>query len=61
LGRLTYLEVKARGEHSRSGTRWPSGGVQGGVPQDPRDMAKLRREALCCIPDAVGKNSEERS
>ena len=22
------------------GKRWPSGGVQGGVPQDPRDMAK---------------------
>jgi hypothetical protein len=44
-----------------SGKRWPSGGVQGEVPQDPRDMAKLRREALCRIPDAVGKNSEERS
>src|SRR6476659_2740939 len=22
------------------GKRWPSGGVQGGVPQDPHDMAK---------------------
>src|SRR5260370_13798291 len=22
------------------GKRWPSGGVQGGVPRDPRDMAK---------------------
>src|SRR5260370_34404608 len=26
-------------------------GVWGGVPGDPRDMAKLRCEAPCCIPD----------
>jgi hypothetical protein len=36
-------------------------GVRDGVPGDPRDKVKLRREALCRIPDAVGKNSEERS
>jgi hypothetical protein len=35
--------------------------LQDGVPQGPRDMAKLRREALCRIPDAVGKDSEEGS
>ena len=40
LGRLTDLEAKAEGDHSMSGTRWPSGGVRGGVPQDPRDMVK---------------------
>jgi len=40
LGRLTDLEVKAEGDKSMSGKRWPSGGVQGGVPQDPRDMAR---------------------
>ena len=40
LGRLAYLDAKARGDKSMPGKRWPSGGVQGGVPQDPRDMAK---------------------
>lgn len=40
LDRLTYLEVKAEGDKSMSGKRWPPGGVQGGVPRDPRDMAK---------------------
>jgi hypothetical protein len=40
LGRLTDLEVKAEGDKSMSGKRWPSGGVQGGVPQGPRDMAR---------------------
>ena len=40
LGRLVYLDAKARGDKSMPGKRWPSGGVQGGVPQDPRDMAK---------------------
>ena len=40
MGRLTYLDGKPEGENSMSGKRWPSGGVQGGVPQDPRDMAK---------------------
>src|SRR5260221_6167974 len=29
-----------KGDKSMPGKRWPSGGVQGGVPQDPRDMAK---------------------
>ncbi|MBV8812447.1 MAG: hypothetical protein JO033_27565 [Acidobacteriaceae bacterium] len=40
MGRLAYLEVKARGDKSMSGKRWSSGGVQGEVPQDPHDMAK---------------------
>jgi len=61
LGRLAYPDGKPEGDKSMPGKRWPSGGVQGGVPQDPHDMAKLRREALCRIPDAVGENSEGRS
>ncbi len=36
-------------------------GVDGAAARDPCDMAKLRREALCRIPDAVGENSEGRS
>ena len=40
LGRLAYLEGKPEGDKSMPGKRWPSGGVQGGVLQDPRDMAK---------------------
>ena len=40
LGRLTYLDAKARGDKSMSGKRWLPGGVRGGVPRDPRDMAK---------------------
>jgi hypothetical protein len=59
LGHLAYLDGKPEGDKSMPGTRWPPGGVQGGVPQDPRGMAKLRREAPCCIPDGVGKDSED--
>src|ERR1039457_4340921 len=40
LGHLAYLDGKPEGDKSMPGKRWPSGGVQGGVPQDPRDMAK---------------------
>jgi hypothetical protein len=40
LDRLAYLDGKPRGDKSMPGKRWPSGGVRGGVPQDPRDMAK---------------------
>src|SRR5262249_22554805 len=40
LGRLAYLDGKPEGDKSMPAKRWPSGGVQGGVPQDPRDMAK---------------------
>jgi hypothetical protein len=40
LGRLAYLDGKPEGDKSMPGKRWPSGGVQGGVPQGPRDMAK---------------------
>ena len=40
LGYLAYLNAKARGDQSMPGKRWPSGGVQGDVPRDPRDMAK---------------------
>jgi hypothetical protein len=42
-----------------SAERWE--GVEGAAVQGPRDIAKLRREAICRIPDAVGKNSEGRS
>ena len=40
LDRLAYLDGKPEGDRSMPGKRWPSGGVQGGVPRDPRDMAK---------------------
>ena len=40
LGHLAYLAGKPGGDKSMPGTRRPSGGVQGGVPQDPRDMAR---------------------
>src|SRR5512140_3879272 len=40
LGRLAYLDGKPEGDKSMPGKRWPPGGVQGGVSQDPRDMAK---------------------
>jgi hypothetical protein len=40
LGRLAYLDGKPEGDKSMPGKRRPLGGVQGGVPQDPRDMAK---------------------
>ena len=40
LGRPAHLDAKARGDKSMSGTRRPSGDVQGGVPLDRRDMAK---------------------
>ena len=40
LGRLAYLDGKPEGDKSMPGKRRPPGGVQGGVPQDPRDMAK---------------------
>lgn len=40
LGHLTHLDAKARGDKSMSGKRWPPGGVRGGAPRDPRDMAK---------------------
>jgi hypothetical protein len=41
------------------GNRQLRPGVWGGVPGDPCDMAKLRRVAPCCIPDGVGKDSED--
>ena len=40
LGRLAYLDAKARGDLSMPGKRRPAGGVQNGVLQDPCDMAK---------------------
>jgi hypothetical protein len=43
------------------GKQQPPEDIKGGVLWDPRDMVKLRREAICRIPDAVGRNSEERS
>jgi hypothetical protein len=40
LGFLTYLDGKPEGDKGMPGKRWPSGGVQGGVPRGPREMAK---------------------
>ena len=40
LGRLAYLNAKARGDKSMPETRRWSGGVQGDASRDPRDMAK---------------------
>jgi hypothetical protein len=40
VGRPADLEGKPVGDKSMPGKRWSSGGVQGGVPQDPHDMAK---------------------
>src|SRR5262249_8102587 len=40
LGHLAYLDGKPEGDKSMPGKRRASGGVQGGVLQDPRDMAK---------------------
>ena len=40
LGRLAYLDAKARGDKSMPGKWWSSGDAQGDVPRDPRDMAK---------------------
>src|SRR6266536_1041123 len=40
LGRLAYLNAKARGDKSMPGKRWSSGGAQGDVPRDPCDRAK---------------------
>jgi hypothetical protein len=40
LGHLAYPDGKPEGDKSMPGKRWSSGGVQGEVPQDPRDMAK---------------------
>ena len=59
MGCPTYLDPKGEGDSSMSGKRCASGGVQGAAARDPRDMARLRREALCCIPGTVGKDSEE--
>ena len=40
LDRPAYLDGKPEGDKSMPVKRWPSGGVRGGVPRDPRDMAK---------------------
>ena len=40
LGPMAYLEPKGEGDSSLPGKRWPCPGVWGGVPRDPRDMAK---------------------
>jgi hypothetical protein len=57
LGYLADLDAKARGDHSMPGKRWPSGGVQGVAPQDPRDMAKaglLQAQSPAASTTAVG-------
>lgn len=59
LGLMAYLNPKGAGDSSMPVKRQPGPGVRDGVSRDPRDMAKLRREALCCIPDVVGRDAEE--
>ena len=39
--------------------QWSRSGVWSDALADPRDRAKLRREALCCIPDGIRRNLEE--
>jgi hypothetical protein len=62
LGPMAYPDSKEGWglEHANKtgGRVQTDGAVRRG---DPRDMAKLRREALCRIPDQIGGNSEERS
>jgi hypothetical protein len=40
LDRPAYLDAKAEGDQSMPVKRWLSEGVDGRVPQGPRDMAK---------------------
>jgi len=40
LGPMAYLDAKEKGDSSMLGNRRPSSGIWGGVPGDPRDMAK---------------------
>ena len=61
VGLMAYLDPKGEGDKSMPGNQRSCPGVWNGALRDPRDMAKLRREALCRIPDAVGKNLEGRS
>jgi hypothetical protein len=61
LGPMAYLDAKVRGNGSLPEKQRSCPGVRSEVLRDPCDMAKLRREALCRIPDAVGENSEGRS
>jgi hypothetical protein len=56
---MAYLDPKGEGDSSMPGNRRSCSSVRSDAPRDPRDMAKLRREALCCIPDVIGKDSEE--
>jgi hypothetical protein len=55
------LRRKPTGTRACHGNLRPCPEIRNGAQGSPRDMAKLRREALCRIPDTVGKNSEERS
>jgi hypothetical protein len=50
MGPMAYLEGKPEGDHSMPLKRRACRGVLGVASRDPRDMAKLRREAPCCIP-----------
>jgi hypothetical protein len=56
---MAYLDPKGKGDKSMPGNHRSRPDVWGGAVGGPRDMAKLRREALCCIPDAVGRDSED--
>ena len=61
LGPMAYPDPKGDGDQSMPGIPAIMSRRRSDASGDPRDMAKLRREALCRIPDAVGKNLEGRS
>jgi len=58
---MAYLDPKGNRERSMPVKQRSCPGTRSGALRDPSETVKLRREALCRIPDAVGKNSEERS
>jgi len=51
LDLMANLDLKGEGKNSMPENRRSCPGVWGEVPGDPRDMAKLRCEAPCYIPD----------
>ena len=57
---LTWIR-KVKGTTACQEIRQPIQWSESGCRRGPCDMAKLRREALCRIPGAAGKDSEEGS
>jgi hypothetical protein len=56
---MAYLDLKGEGDKSMPEKQRSCSGVGSDALRGPRDMAKLRREAPCCIPDRIGRDSEE--